>query len=249
MTVHKLRVLVVDDIPSGLSKDLRWPNNFDRPPKMSSEFDAWFEFRWVATPQEACEYRNISWLIAQRDARTLGEDAWVPELLLIDYALTQDSRTVADRVNNQNDWIERLSPLPSLRRCAKKLSIEFPAKQEAPDFKAPPAGSEYWGCFIGGLLMNTFGDHPCAPLTITRADQATLKTQAVDAAFFEWLMAVQSTNLLRADGRTTSPPWRDVLPPAVAHLRRRMLVLAKTDIIRLSLEDLCLWQRTGSIRY
>lgn len=231
----KIQILLVDDMPEGLPR----PTSRHAPsvPVMASAYSQWFEFRWVATPQEACEYRDLSWLIAEHNPHLLAEEGWVPELLVLDYALTQDTHTVAEHVGGEEEWLNRLSPLPPLRRCARRLDSSAPIKRAAFDIE-PAAGSEYWGCFIGGLVMNTFADHPCAPITITRYSQQTLKSQAVDAAFFEWLMETQSSGLLRAAGCAYSPSWQDIIRPGVASLRHRLLVLAKANIIHISLDDL-----------
>jgi len=233
----KIRILLIDDMPTRLPQDSRWDKDDRGPPQIDIDYEDWFDFRWIATPQEACEYRDLSWMLAQHDPMLLDSDGWVPELLVLDYALTQDMRTVSSRVGNEQKWVERLSPLPPLRRRARLLFSKAPVERKAFQL-LPPAGSEYWGCFIGGLLMNTFADHPCAPITITVYDQPTLKSKAVDAAFFEWLMDTQSNGLLRAGGQMDSPSWHDIIPQGIVNLRHRLLALAKANIIQVSLEDL-----------
>ena len=107
-----IRVLLVDDMPDGLPRPT--PRGAPDIPAMASAYGKWFAFRWLATPAECCEFRDLSWLISQHDPGLLATHGWVPDLLVIDYALTQDTRTVADRVHNDRDWLDRLSPLPDL---------------------------------------------------------------------------------------------------------------------------------------
>lgn len=238
-----IRVLLVDDMPEGLPR----PASRGAPdvPVMASAYSKWFEFRWLATPEECREFRDLSWLISQHNPRLLTAHGWIPELLVVDYALTQDTRTVAERVEGDCKWLDRLSPLPKLRGCAAGLPGNHSLDHKPVPVHAP-AGSEYWGCFIGGLLLNTFGEHPCAPVTVTRYDQETLKRRAVDAAFFEYLMDVQSSGLLKAQGRTSSPPWKEVLESGAENLLHRLRALAKAGIVIVSLEDLLSLAENGT---
>lgn len=231
----KIRVLLIDDMPAGLPQHLKWPHRRNGPPQMDVDYEEWFEFRWVATPQEACEFRDLSWLLSERDARLLEREGWVPEVMPIDYALTQDSRTVSIRVKGDPQWLALLSPLPSLRACARRVLETPPSTQISVQ---PRAGNEYWGCFVGGLLMTTFADHPCVPVTITKYDQNTLRERSPDAKFFEELMHVQTSGLLRATGTESSPSWQDIIPIGMKHLRHRLEVLAKASIVTLSFADL-----------
>lgn len=236
----KIRILLVDDMPDGLPQDLGWPHPRNGPPQMDVDYDEWFDFRWVATPEEACEYRDLSWLVGQHEPETLNHRGWLPELLVVDYALTQDTRTVADRVahaDSRESWVARLSPLPALRECAARNALIEDSREKR--FSVTPrAGSEYWGCFIGGLLMTTFSDHACAPLTVTRYNQTTLGEQCPDAKFFEELMEVQSSGLLHATGLSASPTWRDIIPRGMRRLRQRIVALARANMIQISLDDL-----------
>lgn len=236
--IDKIQILLVDDDPNALPQHTDWPQKTGGPPQMDVDYKQWFEFRWVATPQEACEYRDLSWQIAQRDPTCLTSEGWLPEILVLDYSLTQDNRTVASRVFDDKAWLDRLSPLPSLRQCYERL---FPgdtigtARETCP---ISPAGSEYWGCFIGGLLITTFADHPCAPVTITRYSKQTIHETAIDVEFFEWAMNHQSGGLLQAEGCTANPSWDDILQAGLKPFRDRLRALAKARIVFPSIDDL-----------
>jgi len=233
----RIRILVVDDEPSGLSGDIEWDGDDRAPPGMDIDFKEWFEFRWLASAEESCEFRDLSWLIAQHDERLLHNEGWVPDLLAIDYALSQNPKSVAARVSQREEWYKRLSPLPGLRACANRvLPGELPAQRKMP--VTVPAGSDSWGCFVGGLLLSTFSDHPCAPVTVTRYTQDTLPVAAPDAAVFEWLLHVQTDSLLRAVGLGASPTWKDIIYAGLQNFRKRLSSLAKSHIITPSLDDL-----------
>jgi len=231
----KIQILLVDDMAEGLTR----PTARGAPdvPAMGRDYADWFDFKWLATPEECCEFRDLSWLIGQNNPRVLAESGWVPEILVIDYSLTPDHRTVSSRVHGFDGWEDRLSPLPGLRKCARE-TIENPPTDRRAFHLQPTAGSEYWGCLVGGLLINTFGDAPCAPVTITRYSQQQIENLSVDTVFFEWLMDVQSSGLLRAAGQAYSPPWQEIIPTGVANLRHRLVDLARASIVFLSLEDL-----------
>lgn len=236
METDKIQILLLDDNPNGLPRDHRWPDEKGGPPEMDVDFEELFEFRWLATPHEACEFRDLSWLIGHHDPQVLQADGWLPELLVIDYALTQVEGTVEQRFPGC-EWLHQISPLPDLRRCANRL-LKHPPTNRAPIDVGKPAGAEFWGCFIGGLMMTSFADHPCAPVTITRYNPQTLRDQAVDAAFFEWMMETQSGGQLRASGRSASPSWYDIIPSGTAALRERIRSLAKANIVQISIDDL-----------
>ena len=235
-TIDPIRILLIDDNPMGFPKARGYSDHI---PVMGYDYRQHFDYRWVATPHEAREMRDLSWLIEQKDPSKLGRDGWVPELLALDYALTQyDENTVADRMGGVDDAIDTTSPLPALWDCAQELGIE-PKEVDQFDLQ-PGAGSEYWGCFIGGLFLNSFATHPCAPVTITRYSQETLRSEGPDAAFFEWMMEVQSGGHLKASGDSEDAfqNWDYVIPAGVRKLRERIYQLAAQHIITVSIPDL-----------
>jgi hypothetical protein len=197
-----------------------------------------FGFRWLATPRECREYRDLSWIIAEHKAGLLGQRGWVPDLVIIDYALTQNPDTVAKRLAGFEDQLPELSPLPALKQCAADANLDIIEDASLPP--TVPKGNDTWGCFVGGMIMTTFADHPCAPVTVTRysRDPDTLAEASPDAAFFEWLMEAQSGKLLRAAGQVDSPKWREVLVPGVMNLRKRISALVKAGIVQVLPSDL-----------
>lgn len=243
---NKIKILIVDDHPAGLTKDISWPYTSERIPKMDPQLAEFFDFRWLATARECREFRDLSWVIGEHDPHLLSNAGWVPEILVLDYALTQDDRTVSQRVQDDSEWLERLSPLPALRKCYAAVGCDDSIpRDDCP--VTPQAGTEFWGCFIGGLLLSTFSNHPMAPITITRYNQQTINQKSADAAFFQWLLGYQSSGFLEARGGS-SPTWWEIVchqddndesyPSGVGRLRARIESQAKRGLIILHLDDL-----------
>jgi hypothetical protein len=237
----KIRILLVDDEPNGL----RRPDDPSAPnvPELGEPYKQYFDFRWLATPEEAREYCDLSLDITRRNPKLLGRDGWIPEILSIDYALTQDRIQLHRRPGVSAEWYAKLSPLPSLRTIASSLGIEtekfIPKEGELdPLLKSLGRGNEFWGCFVGGSILSSLSDHPCGPVTVTKFSQETIVTTRPDAAFFEWFMTFKSGGLLKAKGLESSPPWETIICEGVKNLQERIKQLAKHGIITLHLNDL-----------
>ena len=93
----KLRVLLIDDEPRGLMRDVEFAGREYRVPKLGpsaregrqiERIAELFEFRWLSTAQEAREFRDLSKVLSLLDPVALGDEGWVPEMLCFEYALT-----------------------------------------------------------------------------------------------------------------------------------------------------------------
>jgi len=226
----RIGILLIDDKPSG-------PRGLLIPRALPDRYASWFDFRWLATPEECREFRDLSWLIAQNDPLRLGTVGWIPEILAVDYRLMEERLSVQDRTGLADlECGRELSPLPALRKAAASWSNAIVGG------KIPHRRSdlpEYWGCFAGGLILATLADYPCAPVTITAYDLASQPGQSPDTEVFEWLMATQSGGLLQGRGQgQKGVTWDDIIKLGIDRLRQRIRALAQVGIIALRLDEL-----------
>ena len=239
---ERIRVLLIDDEPTGLSLDETMENGRDvAVPQFFQEVDATreipeleecFDLRWLATAEEIREFRDLSLGIGLHYPMRLGQDGWVPEIICFDYALTRNPVPVADRGMGK-ELFAQVSPLPSLRELADRYSVTC-SVNSAPR-TGTAKGEDNLGCFSGGLVFAIFADHPCAPVALTRKGDE--KTANTEAGFFEWMLENQSHGTFQAKGRPT-PRWDELIPDAVSSLRRRIEQLASASVIQISLDDL-----------
>ena len=239
----RIRVLLLDDKPEFLTRRIpgRTGKRVPVPQILSSagaerplhELKDCFELRWLANASEAREFRDLSVVLGCKHPRDLGREAWVPDIICFDYALTGNPRSVADR-ELTDEWIERISPLPAIRRLAESIQVPIPPPGAVPD-TGTAKNDDNLGCFAGGLIFAAFSDHPCAPVALTRkGDEKTVNTEA---GFFEWMLEGQSGGAFAAKGRP-APQWKALLSEGVGTLRKRIVQLAEGNLITISLDDL-----------
>jgi hypothetical protein len=101
----------------------------------------------------------------------------------------------------------------------------------------PSAGSEFWGCYLGGLILATFADYPVAAVSITRYGQDDFLQKAQDIAFFEWLMERQTNGQLKGTGKE-GLTWSDIIYEGARKLQERLKRLGQIGIITLHLDEL-----------
>jgi len=227
MMHDRICILLIDDKPFG--------NIVGAPPALPTAYESWFDFRWLAKPEECREFRDLSWLVAENDPSRLGRDGWLPEILAIDYMLMEVPKTVQERANKSGFDATAFSPLLALRTTASKWKDAIVNK------KIPRRGSanEYWGCFAGGLILATFADHPCAPVTITAWNPSSGPSASPDTVYFEWLMATQSGGLLEGTGQgSKGVTWEGIIASGVERLRKRIEELARCGIVTVDLKEL-----------
>jgi len=237
----KIRVLLIDDQPQGLlSKamldgsdhymvSLRTAEN---PKAGGKDLKELFDVRWLATPEEAREFRDLSRLVSLSRPLALGEEGWVPEIVCFDYAITGDRKSVAMRL--PEELVREVSPLPQLRDLAGGLAVIDPPVNPLPD-TGQARDKDNMGCFAGCLISTLFWDHPCSAVAHTRkGDDKTLKTEA---AFFEWFMEVDTYKTFETKGKPELS-WGWLLERGVASLRRRIEELVRGRIVHLGFSDL-----------
>lgn len=233
----KIRILIVDDQPLGLCVNAPPGNNN---PWMHKDYTDYFEFRWLATPEECRTFRDLTWALGECNLPLLIEKGWIPEILAVDYFLLDDTHPIEERMAAESRPLGEISPLPSLREAAEQAVLPrhviFSDIIDEQVFSAR-FKDDLWGCFAGGLILASLSDHPCAPVAITRYRSDDLKKKSPDTWFFEWMMASQTGGMLKGKG-LTSVTWKDIVEPGVGYLRERIKQLAKFGIITLNLDEL-----------
>jgi len=231
MKAHdRIAILIIDDRPEGLYQIHDDPvlNYPDVPPELSHLF----EVGWIASPGEGRQYRDICRSISHRNPRTLGQLHVVPEIIVADYALLDDRRSVRQRFPARPEIVERVSPLSALKRVAVSLGIEVSESQEWP---GSIDDRDTTGCFLGGLLLATFADHPSCAISLSAWTQDQLEHK--HAGYFEWLLEEDSQGALLADGRFEGG-WQVVFDRMLPRLRKRIEKLIAGRVVVPSLYDL-----------
>lgn len=236
----RIRILALEDEPDRLRDDKRE----GRPPQLPAELTSLFEMRWLASPGEARDFRDLFRRLSLDDPICLGTHGWVPEVFAIDYMLRDGVKFFQDsRIENQFELtqveLERLSALAMLQKLAgARVRVERSDHGRDPepesmgeDVAGHPDKS---GCLIGGLLATSFSDHPCAIVASTVHSPDTVKGSY--AWLVEWAMDDETSGQLRCGKKF--PAWREIITTAVPLLRRRIVQLAVAGVIDVAPEDL-----------
>lgn len=239
MKMDKIRVLLIDDEPLGLTRARPIDGRTYYLPAFGQEagkqqgiprIDELFDLRWLATVQESREYRDLSSLMAVKHPQLLGADGWVPEILCFDYQMTKGDGPVEATV--PDSLLDRISPLPDLRQLADSQGIRYQTSS------GPPAGiggaRDSLGCYCGGVIYSLFSDHPCAPVALTRQGDVTSGT---DAGFFEWLLELDGGDAFRNKSKP-SLSWQALLKEGVERLRSRIVELIRGNQVDIDLKVL-----------
>jgi hypothetical protein len=192
----------------------------------------YFELRWVATAEEAREFRDLSQQCYLVSPSRYQREAWFPEILAFDYALSGAPNSVEKRFGAEG--LRRLSPLPDLRDLARSLSVPLPGRLEAPG-TGKATNDDNMGCFAGGLIFSLFAGHPTAPVALTVKGSAT--TENTEAGFFEWMLESDSDGTFKAKGRP-HPQWEALLVEGVQSLRKRLSLLIASGLVTVPLQEL-----------
>jgi hypothetical protein len=232
--ISPIRILLLDDNPKGLTD----PQGI---PRVTEDYEddhfsaAWYDVRWLATPGEAREFRDLSRQIALVDPIALGLEGWVPDLIVADYCLTAGgaNRPVSQRLAHQPDLIESSSAVAALRKLASRFGVRL--YHECEEFMGGiPAEDENFGCFLGGLLLTTFSDHPCALVASTVRQRSDVHGSYT--AFFQWALQDEGQGSLRAGEKYGR--WKPIIQAGVQRIRDRIVRLASASLLQISLEDL-----------
>jgi hypothetical protein len=245
-TKPKIRILLIDDNPVGLDNGA-----LPRYAALPEGLKEYFELRWIATAGEAREFLDLTRMIARHDSCALSRVGTVPDIVVIDYSLTQDPRPLERRPQRESPVVaqelrrelEDLSPLMPLRQLVKTMGLpaphqgeEYPHshKQERQEALEKSQEGENYGCFVGGLIISSFADHPCAPVTVTVRESKQL--EGTHTGMFQWLLLTESSGKLYGMGRNNID-WRRVLVQGVSLLRRKIEQLARVRAVSLSLDE------------
>ena len=95
----KIRILLIDDKPEGLWNESE--PSLPLHPALPEELRKSFELRWIATAGEAREYIDFTRMIGRHNPSILNQVGTVPEIVVIDYSLTQDPHTVEQRLREK----------------------------------------------------------------------------------------------------------------------------------------------------
>jgi len=240
----RIRVLLIDDDPVAL----QMPRDSDGlvvpwisgPPK---ELEDHFELLWLATAEEAREFRDLSSAISVLSPTALNEAGCLPDILSVDYRLSLNPVPVAKRRSDglelPRSVVDQLSPLPRLRRLAESLGIHLP---DLDPVEATSREDDNMGCFAGGLIYSLLAAHPCGIVAQTRHGNLghrgiSDKTEGSEARYFETLLQFETGGALRARF-VQWPSWSKLIPDAVLNLRRRIGTLHRAGLVTLSPDDL-----------
>jgi len=228
---------VLDDKPDSLLS-----NNPSLPAVPAVTVPGWehlFEVLWLATLDEARDFRDAFRTICLRSPAAVGERGVIPEILLFDYAMNEETVPVRSRVRAGMAGYQKGSPLFRLENPPGGMETVGPLHSVKPT-STEKADND--GCYGGGLLLEAFFGHPCVPVPTTRWGHA--KTKGTEAAVFEWLLERDAGKEFEEKGRP-EPKWTDVIPYALPRLRRRIAQLHDSRAVDLSWEDL---SRLGNVK-
>ncbi len=241
-----IRILIIDDNPRSLQSQVKVEGTDAVVPAIPDpDLKRYFEVLWLATVEEAREFRDAFRAISVRAPEVLGDCGIIPELLFFDYALTGNIVPVQRRAHVGAPGYRKVSPLPRLEMALKKLEMTLPPLSEPrPRIRrlethsaepTPGQQADNYGCFAGGLALEAFFGHPTTGVPTTRWTED--KTAESEAAIFEWMLERDAGRAFKEKGRD-EPHWIPLINYAMPLLRKRIEDLHDAKMVTLSTDDL-----------
>lgn len=232
--MDKMHILLVDDNPEGEWCDEGYPC-------LRGHWADHFALHWIQNAAEGRWLLDVFSELSPRYPENLGSIGLPPEILVFDYALTGRSPITSRTDEDPTDVVQRL------RGVLAELDLDLDVPHEYPPPTGAALGSDRTGCYLGGELARVFAAHPCGAVPFT----AHAKTDNTEAHFYEWLnQSYFSIPSSKPSDRKESKidqfknkgkgplNWDLVIPPALAHLRERMVHLVAAGALRISLATL-----------
>ena len=241
--MDKIRILLIDDQPTF---------TFDaesQRPVLPEELETHFDLFWLQNASEARSLLNAFSVLSMRNPSDLSRASLPPEILIFDYALTQGgyrNRFEEDPKENSTEEseVDPTNVAKPLVEIMKEYGLNVRAKKSSPPGTGMERGRDRTGCYVGGGLARAFGAHPCGAIPTT----AHVDTSNTDAAFYEWFNEQyfqiksfeEGEDFLDPfeDKRRANPSWDNLIPLGVKSLQERMIELATSGLLRISLSCL-----------
>jgi len=221
----KIKILVIDDRPLGLFRG-ECDSPFDPLGENDLHLSDHFDAKWISTLEECREYIDSHWELARKFPTELGgERGWIPDIIIFDYSMTGDTRTLQQRN------LSRHSPLNILRSLTASHGITIAASGQAPSCgRGSPFDTN--GCYAGGIAYLLMQDHPCGVCPFTMQDN----DEAKDADLFEWLLTNIGHNQFR-NKKGKEYNWYKLIASSIPTLRSQISHLIFSEQVHFSLEQ------------
>lgn len=213
----------------------------DSPNGNLPELGQYFEVKWLQSPQDIHQFRNLSLDLLHRDGPArLVEVGFVPEIVYFDFALSEHMTTEFLTVEDDQPLLEHVIPNFRLAKHHGVIPDRLRPRDDKSKLEPPATGArnimDSMGCYGGGLVVSMFNrQHPVAAIPTTRKRKQDLEN--TEAAFFTWLLEHEFRYVFNEMGRP-APAWYEMVPQAVKILRNQIADLALGNQIRLSLTQL-----------
>ncbi|NOT50247.1 MAG: hypothetical protein HOP10_03110 [Chitinophagaceae bacterium] len=209
-----------------------------------------FRLKWLQFHQDVYEYRNLSFKVRlEHGLKKLSEVGFIPDLIIFDYALTDNRAFHPSMYHNylNNPRINSyLNPTISLAEFLKSKgeTIVLPRNEGYVDHseKLPShyVNDDSYGLYCGCLVAEMYKhDLPIAAIPVTRKDVERIANEP-DAAFFEYLINNTYHNTFTRRHRSRKD-WNNILSDGlpiyrteiVHHLRNKKISLDFDNLLSL----------------
>lgn len=222
----KINVLLIDDHPTG------WYDEDGIQDIWHPELDEYFRFHWIRTMEDCKEFLALYSALSTSQPLAVGNTGLPPDIMIFDYALTHPNDDYPQKKGAASDIISKLTRLGSEQDIQIRLEDKSLPKTKY------NSGSDKFGCFVGGMLSQSFRDHPCGAVPVTAANQYAFSD---DVKVFKWLNEHHFGHLYELES-TISQDVRMIIGLGLKEYRNRLVSLATgfsvhIDLIRLT--ELC----------
>ena len=267
----RIRVLLIDDRPTFAFVPLRHIaefsgqlSNWDKETEIpfihqsntgldldtgSEDISCFFELMWLRNASDVNYYRKLCFAISDSlgPERLGAEDAWIPDMVFFDYALTGHDRSNALDEEIDAAILCKIVPTYRLEKivtseapdCMPRLeNIQIDGVPMAGD--RPGLNADNLGCIGGVLTVDQFRGHPCIGVAITRKDDALLKQAGQEDGRYVEILVRDDPNQFdfSVRGNAEAINWKFLLPLAVRLLRERIVTMVAERRVTPSYADI-----------
>ncbi|NKB90622.1 MAG: hypothetical protein GKS06_20640 [Acidobacteria bacterium] len=238
--MSNLRVLLIDDNPSGLIAK-------DGQPELRPELRDLIDVHWVQNPVHGRWLLDAYSTLATHASGSLLSLGLPPHILVFDYSLGEQfsKKRVQRQIDSASENV--MSVFRNVQGCLDSTGLDFPkfvqsVKQARKKlalegysrdlFTYGATHGDHIGMLLGTSFARAFSGYPCGVVPTT----AIVTTEGTEIGFYEWLNERYYHHRFAAKSRF--PTWEKFLAVGLDSLRHRLLELSAAGQLAVTVRDL-----------
>ena len=209
--------------------------------------ESFFKLKWLQFHPDVFEFRNLSLEVKLKyGLHKLAEIGFIPDLIVFDYALTDNSQenpsAYLHYLENEiiNSFINPNRPLANFLSMNENRNILLPRNSgyhDSSPINQHNVNFDSYGLYCGSMVSEMFKyETPIAAIPVTRKSKITIKSEP-DPDFFEWFINSSYHKVFDRNHRTKKD-WDSILNDGLNVYRKEIINMISNGKIQVDLINL-----------